>query len=203
MPDIPSRTMLDESLSALMDGETQEMELRRLLQQMPMDPALRARWARYQLVSAAMHRQPCVCGVSPGFADAVHAAIQKETSVVTNLPEEGAWQMTRRFAVAASVALAVVVGVQWQQNNSGNVGGGEGQLVAVPSAATPVGTLASGSGVTMMQASQPLTGNLFEQAKDMQGGRYMQRNLEQVSLEAGKNRVPLAPAVVLPSHNKQ
>ena len=43
-----------EALSALMDGEAQELELRRLLDAVERDPALRSRWARQQRVSAAI-----------------------------------------------------------------------------------------------------------------------------------------------------
>jgi len=38
------------ALSALMDDEAQELELRRLLGSVSEDPALRARWRRQQLV---------------------------------------------------------------------------------------------------------------------------------------------------------
>jgi len=41
-----------EALSALMDGEAQELELRRALDAIDRDPALRSRWQRQHRVSA-------------------------------------------------------------------------------------------------------------------------------------------------------
>lgn len=38
----------NESLSALMDGEVNELELRRLLKHVERDPALAQQWQRYQ-----------------------------------------------------------------------------------------------------------------------------------------------------------
>ena len=47
----------DEALSALMDGETDELELRRTLKSLAEDPGQRRKWQRYQLASAAMRRE--------------------------------------------------------------------------------------------------------------------------------------------------
>ncbi|HSC76718.1 MAG TPA: sigma-E factor negative regulatory protein, partial [Pseudomonadales bacterium] len=126
MSDKSHHMVQDEALSALMDGEVQELELRRLLQCLPDDPAVRARWARYQMVSSILHKQPCLPVVSLGFADAVRAAIEKEqvfelhSHTRKNLGfVSGGWRKSAvRFAVAASVAMVVVTGVQWQQRMS-------------------------------------------------------------------------------------
>ena len=45
---------INESLSALMDGEADELEVRRLLNQLEQDDELRATWHRYQLLGAVM-----------------------------------------------------------------------------------------------------------------------------------------------------
>lgn len=105
-----------ETLSALMDGEAGDFELRRLLQQLPGDPALRGTWSRYQLVSAVLQKQACNPVVSLSLAESVQAAIIRED--VNAAPVTARWHKhTARFAVAASVALAVVAGVQWQQRD--------------------------------------------------------------------------------------
>ena len=49
---------LQESLSAIMDGEAGELELRRVLQATEQDPAVRGTWERYQIARAAMHKEP-------------------------------------------------------------------------------------------------------------------------------------------------
>lgn len=92
-----------EALSALMDGEAQELELRRLLDAVDRDPALRSRWARQQRVSVGMHGQriadPAV-DVSRGVREALEAK--------SGINRNPLWSV----AVAASVTLAVVMGGQ-------------------------------------------------------------------------------------------
>ncbi|HCL40527.1 MAG TPA: RNA polymerase subunit sigma, partial [Pseudomonas sp.] len=50
--------VLQESLSALMDNEADELEVRRVLQAADQDPALRSTWARYQMARSVMHKEP-------------------------------------------------------------------------------------------------------------------------------------------------
>lgn len=114
-------SMLDESLSALMDGEAQELELRRILHGVPDQSASRSKWARYQLVSSLLRQQACLPVVSLEVADAVQLAIgQSEIKENTGKHPESRHSSLARFAVAASVALAVVVGVQWGQHQQSN-----------------------------------------------------------------------------------
>ncbi len=49
-----SREALQESLSAVMDNEADELELRRVLNAID-DAETRATWSRYQVARAAMH----------------------------------------------------------------------------------------------------------------------------------------------------
>jgi sigma-E factor negative regulatory protein RseA len=186
-----TQTIHEESLSALMDGEAQELELRRLLRQLPDDPELRARWARYQLASSILHKQQCFPAASLKLADAVQMAVRNEFSY------EGSgvtkWRRSAvRFAVAASVALAVVVGVQWEQQRTAVTT----QLAdAVPT--TPdsrhagAASLESVATVPLL-ASKPLAGSAFMPARGKQYG-YMQYNLERASLDTNGSMVPLAP----------
>lgn len=108
-----SRELLDESVSATMDGEADELELRRVLAATAEDPELRERWARYQLVRDVMHQQAVVPGLD--LASAVSTAIAAEevaaTPPVAARPASS-WRRFGRFAVAASVAFAVLAGVR-------------------------------------------------------------------------------------------
>ena len=181
MSDKHAHPVHDESLSALMDGEAQELELRRLLQQLPNDSELRAKWSRYQLASSILHKQPYSRVVSFNVADAVQLAIQQNVSIEKNTA--GGWQKnTMRFAVA-SVTLAVVMGAQWQQRVTlGN------QLVIVKQPAnqsyTKPASLEAVASVPLL-ASQP--------SRDNSSGRYMQNNFEHASLNTSRSMVPLAP----------
>jgi sigma-E factor negative regulatory protein RseA len=75
-----SREVLDQSVSAVMDGEADELELRRVLAAAGEDAAVRERWSRYQLARAVMHKQTVVPGLD--LASAVSAAIAAEESPV-------------------------------------------------------------------------------------------------------------------------
>ncbi len=102
-----SNHSLYESLSALVDGEASELEVRRLLK--AEDEELKARWSRYQLAGAAMRRELGAMAPS-GFADRISAALENEA--VPQVPQRHWWQRIGQVAVAASVAGAVLIGVQ-------------------------------------------------------------------------------------------
>ncbi|HBO5115347.1 TPA: anti-sigma factor MucA, partial [Pseudomonas aeruginosa] len=52
-----SREALQETLSAVMDNEADELELRRVLAACGEDAELRSTWSRYQLARSVMHRE--------------------------------------------------------------------------------------------------------------------------------------------------
>ena len=51
--------ILQESLSALMDNEADDLEVRRVLQATAQDSALRGTWGRYQMARSVLHRFNC------------------------------------------------------------------------------------------------------------------------------------------------
>ncbi len=115
---------LAESVSALADDEASGLELHRLLKASETDPEIKAIWSRYQLIGSAMRRElPALQGTD--LARQISAAIEQEDLYVPEPlqgPSEpsgegqrrfgGWWQQLGRAAVAASVALVAVVGVQ-------------------------------------------------------------------------------------------
>lgn len=60
-----SREALQETLSAVMDNEADELELRRVLAACGEDAELRSTWSRYQLARSVMHREPTL--PKPGY----------------------------------------------------------------------------------------------------------------------------------------
>lgn len=102
------RNGIDETLSALMDDETAELETRRALKAVSEDPERRATWRRYQLASAAMRRDlpPQMVDLSDRIATAIDGEATPRPSVSRWLKPLG------RVAVAASVAAVAVFGVQ-------------------------------------------------------------------------------------------
>ena len=108
-----SREALQESLSAVMDNEADELELRRVLGASA-DADMRATWSRYQVARAAMHKDLLVPKLD--IAAAVSAALENEAAPVAAQPEKvvrGPWRNLGRVAVAATVTVAVLAGVRF------------------------------------------------------------------------------------------
>lgn len=115
---------LAESVSALADDEASALELHRLLKASETDPEIKAVWSRYQLIGSAMRRELPAVQVGD-LASRISAAIEQEdlySSESLPAPSEasgeerrrfgGWWQQLGRVAVAASVAVVAVIGVQ-------------------------------------------------------------------------------------------
>ena len=101
---------LRESLSALMDDEAEQLEVRRALLAGEQDPEVRRSWERYQLVRAVMHKEPWYSGVD--LSSGIAAALADEPALQARpAPKRWASRMGR-IAVAASVTVAVLVGVR-------------------------------------------------------------------------------------------
>ncbi|MGD9660409.1 MAG: sigma-E factor negative regulatory protein [Porticoccaceae bacterium] len=99
---------VEETLSALMDGEASELEIRRTLRDISEDAELRRTWQRYQLASAAMKRDlpPRVTDLSSRISAAIEQESTPKSSLSSLLPMFG------KVAIAASVTLVAVLGVQ-------------------------------------------------------------------------------------------
>jgi negative regulator of sigma E activity len=114
-----------EALSALMDNELSDFELRRLLSRIEQQPQLLAEWERFGLVRAALQPDPLRSPSSPDFTSRVLNGIEVSIAQDGPLPADSnrqnspqrsglaAWTLnTTRFAVAASVTFAVFMGMQ-------------------------------------------------------------------------------------------
>jgi sigma-E factor negative regulatory protein RseA len=111
---------LKESLSAVMDGEADEFEIRRVLDETSADAALRGVWDRYHLVGSVLRgegRTVVASSLSRSFWARIEADDDAGDEVMAGAPERNAASMTVNWshrlvgvAVAAGVAAAVVVG---------------------------------------------------------------------------------------------
>jgi sigma-E factor negative regulatory protein RseA len=104
-----SRETLQESLSAVMDNQADELELRRVLAASD-DPEMRATWSRYQIARAVMHKE--LLEPRLDIAAAVSAALSDDAPLVLKQEQRGPWRTVGRLAVAASVTVAVLAGVR-------------------------------------------------------------------------------------------
>lgn len=102
-----------ETLSAFLDGETSELETRRVMRDI--DNADLDALSRWQLARDVMHSQPSM-SVPAGFNASLSAALAAEQAP----SRRPAWLgSVSRLAVAASVAAATVVGWQsWEATQS-------------------------------------------------------------------------------------
>ena len=176
-----------ESLSAVMDGAGHELELHRLLTECSGDEALRKHWARYQLASAALHKQPLALSDSLTFADSVRRAIDAEgesargNDAVRGLSAlHASRKVVARVAVAASVAMVVVTSPEAVQQVAGMTPTGQRikHSISVPAQKTLVGTL----GVE----------NIFAQSGGAQGMRMNNpQGFENAALKTDRSKVPL------------
>ena len=110
-----NNAQIKESLSALMDGQADELEVRRVLKEISENDELRDTWRRHQMAAAAMRRELPEQIVD--YSVAIRAAIQDEQSHGAPAVIHSLIKPLGRFAVAASVAVVALVGVQ-QYNQS-------------------------------------------------------------------------------------
>ncbi|WIO75162.1 RseA family anti-sigma factor [Porticoccaceae bacterium LTM1] len=104
---------LKESLSALMDDSVDELELHRTLRAASEDPQLRESWRRYQIARSAMRRE--LPAVTVDLSSAISEAIGNEASHSSAISR--ALKPLGRIAIAASVTIAAVLGVQQFQQS--------------------------------------------------------------------------------------
>lgn len=107
----------DEQVSALIDGELEGPELEQVLDRVTGDAAQDSSWARYNLISDALHNN-LSDPVSMRLHGRVAAALADEPTVLVPTARRAPWRVlpfTRHvagMAVAASVAALAIIGVQ-------------------------------------------------------------------------------------------
>lgn len=117
MPDV------NESISALLDGEVSDFELRRTLEQTGQDSRLGQQWYRYQIARSALKRETAA-PVDIDISARVMAALEQEPVYHTSVDSAGEqparagkskpvsqwWRSLSSMAVAASVTAVVILG---------------------------------------------------------------------------------------------
>ena len=121
-----------EQLSALMDGDLSEIEV---LNELGTDPALQDTWSRYHLIGDAM-RGDLPVNLQLDLSDSIMLALEDEPAILAPKPAQPAapavktagkvvplvrrfGQQMGQYAIAASVAAAVIFGVQQYQGKDG------------------------------------------------------------------------------------
>jgi sigma-E factor negative regulatory protein RseA len=109
-----------ETLSAMLDNEANEFEVRRLLSTIDHNPEISDLWRRMSLVQALLHDDNIKASKSlnvgnANFSNAVSRAIANEPSVSIPSEDKNPFQWQKplvKLAIAASVAAAFFLGMQ-------------------------------------------------------------------------------------------
>ncbi|MBV4530325.1 anti-sigma factor [Pseudomonas sp. SWRI107] len=192
-----SREALQESLSAVMDNQADELELRRVLSAAD-DSETRATWARYQVARAAMHKELLLPKLD--IAAAVSAALADEA--VPTKVKRGPWRSLGRLAVAASVTVAVLAGVRLY--NQDEITGAElaaqqpvQQGVTVPQAQGPA--VLAGYSESADQATGPMANGVLQNQAgwDQRLPGYLRQHAQESALKGTETALPYARAASL------
>jgi len=114
-----------ESLSALMDGESDELELRRVLKSLASDSDSADTWRRYHLARSLMQRDKDI-DVSVDLSAGIMARIQEEgvaqdaavSADASPKSRKSSFSLARGAGIAATVSLMVITGVQYFSSGS-------------------------------------------------------------------------------------
>ena len=108
---------ISETISALLDSEADDLELRRFLKSCEQDPNLLETWERYCLVQSALHEtaQPVSASLSQRIAAKIE--LEEPLSAVPVAPAQSSWkEVITKTAIAASVAVVFLVAMQVNLN---------------------------------------------------------------------------------------
>lgn len=191
---------LRESLSALMDDETNELELQRVLSQIGSDEELRQTWSRYQAVRTVLAGQDAAF-IQLDVSRQVSAAIAGEGSSGQRTAsfKQRLLRPVASFAVAASVAATVVLGGQ-QLAQIGSTEPFSGANSFAAGGVSPVGMVNS-IGATPVRASygtrsipvlQPATRTAYTELARQRMEMYVQEHAEHAALNSPHGLIPFA-----------
>ncbi|MFL0803105.1 MAG: sigma-E factor negative regulatory protein [Agarilytica sp.] len=163
---------VSESLSALVDGEHNELDLQRVLRAMGNEhgasdaaldepEAVRETWSRFQLMSAVIHNEAhttevdCSVDLSAAIRDAIAG---DATPKVKRFHFQSFSQGIGKTAVAAAVTFGVVFGVQQYSSHPGNTAAPTfADSGAVIQSSTVTGSTVAGAGVPQGFELPPLS----------------------------------------------
>ena len=191
-----SREAMQESLSAVMDNEADELELRRVLSAIE-DADTRATWSRYQIARAAMHKELLIPHLD--ISAAVAAGIADEVSPLS--AGRGPWRTLGRLAVAASVTVAVLAGVRLY--NQDEIAGAQlaqqtqPTNVAMPQAKGPAVLAGYTEGE---QSPGPMASGVLQNQAGWHDQRlpgYLRQHAQQAATKGAEGALPFARAASL------
>lgn len=145
-----SSDQLLESLSALVDNEASELEVRRILKNVESNPEVRERWHRYNMIGAVLRKETNInLGGTVDLTQGISAALAKESAFdlqnssqaqaealtpgaqEASTRKKGMLDFIAKSAVAASFAGALVLGFNmFGSGGAANFEGSSSQMTA-------------------------------------------------------------------------
>ncbi|MDC7706962.1 sigma-E factor negative regulatory protein [Vogesella indigofera] len=152
---------MKQNLSSLMDGELDDAASTQCIRALDADPELKAAWNEYHLIGDAIRGSALL---SVDVRVEVGQALQQEPTVLAPKPKRGSSGLMR-YAMAASFALAGVVGWAVWQSQPEPVPGLMAQAVSTPQ-----------GGTVQVSAEQASSRNSYLQAhRDMMAAEGLER----------------------------
>ena len=199
-----NQQVLQQSLSALMDNEADELELHRVLKATD-EPELRAAWTRYQVARAAMHNEAVFASID--LSGQIMAAIDAEPALTASVEDAeaiaprkvGSMAWLGRVAVAASVTLAVLGGVRFYNQDALP----QDALVAQSEQRLPAASQAQGSVVLASYSAQGQGAPVAETVAGQESWyerrlpSYLRQHAQQSSVNKTEIGLPYARAASL------
>ncbi|WP_082133650.1 sigma-E factor negative regulatory protein [Vogesella sp. EB] len=153
---------MKQNLSSLMDGELDDAASTQCIRALDADPELKAAWNEYHLIGDAIRGSALL---SVDVRAEVGQALQQEPTVLAPKPKRGSASGLMRYAMAASFALAGVVGWAVWQSQPEPVPGLMAQAVSTPQ-----------GGAVQVSAEQASSRNSYLQAhRDMMATEGLER----------------------------
>lgn len=123
---------LFESLSAMVDNEASELEMRRVLKNMDSNPEVLERWRRYHLIGSIMRKEHGVSTANPSsLVSSISSTLSREADTTQSAQEPvtrrgvasgGLRDVLGKTAIAASFAATLVMGFHYMGNIDDSAG---------------------------------------------------------------------------------
>jgi sigma-E factor negative regulatory protein RseA len=178
---------LREALSAVMDGEGDELALRRILARGD-DETLRATWARYHAARDALQGRRTTPGVD--ISQAVREAVAGEAT--PRRRGAGPWRSVASFAIAASVTAVVLLGGRELAGVGDRAGPAPLASPAGPVTTTGAAPVRASYGSRAVPAQQPTSTGAYDEVARQRLRLYSQEHAEQAVLNTPQGLVPFA-----------
>jgi len=183
-----------ESLSAFMDGQSDELSLRRLLKDTANDAELKATWGRYHQARATMDAETAPFAKLDISAD-VSSFIADEAPLKP--ASKPIFKTFAGLSVAASVAFAIVVGARFNplmDHNAQLADKGQETDVKIVAPSIPRGPISSPSMIAQSGNLEGVDEQQLQQAQERLNS-YLKRHAQDSALGQGRTAMPFARVV--------